>query len=74
MLPLRWRRMRPRLPPRAPFRHRVQDLPKAMPAAEVAEKLGLHALRGREWHIHACCATNGDGLYEGLDWLSAKLK
>ena len=42
-----------------------QDLPKAMPTAEVAEKLGLHSLRGRVWHIQGCCATTGDGLYEG---------
>jgi ADP-ribosylation factor 1/2 len=50
-----------------------QDLPKAMPTAEVAEKLGLHALRGRLWQIQMACATTGDGLYEGLDWLSATL-
>ena len=24
--------------------------------------------------IQATCATNGDGLYEGLDWLSNQLK
>eukprot|EP00353_Schmidingerella_taraikaensis_P012983 CAMPEP_0185568320 /NCGR_PEP_ID=MMETSP0434-20130131/1319_1 /TAXON_ID=626734 ORGANISM="Favella taraikaensis, Strain Fe Narragansett Bay" /NCGR_SAMPLE_ID=MMETSP0434 /ASSEMBLY_ACC=CAM_ASM_000379 /LENGTH=181 /DNA_ID=CAMNT_0028182805 /DNA_START=25 /DNA_END=570 /DNA_ORIENTATION=- len=47
-----------------------QDLPKAMPAPEVTEKLGLHALRTRPWYIQATCATTGDGLYEGLDWLS----
>ena len=51
-----------------------QDLPRAMPTAEVAEKLGLHAMRGRVWHIQGCCATTGDGLYEGLDWLAATLK
>jgi hypothetical protein len=49
-----------------------QDLPKAMPTAEVAEKLGLHSLRGRVWHIQGTCATTGDGLYEGLDWLSGE--
>jgi ADP-ribosylation factor protein 1 len=47
-----------------------QDLPKAMPAPEITEKLGLHNLRTRPWYIQATCATNGDGLYEGLDWLS----
>jgi ADP-ribosylation factor protein 1 len=50
-----------------------QDLPKAMPATEVADKLGLHSLRGRKWNIQGTCATTGDGLYEGLDWLSATL-
>ena len=48
-----------------------QDLPKAMRPSEVAEKLGLVALRSRVWHIQGACATSGDGLYEGLDWLSA---
>merc|ERR1711934_671105 len=46
------------------------DLPQAMSAAETADKLGLHSLRNRQWYIQATCATNGEGLYEGLDWMS----
>lgn len=45
-----------------------------MSAAEITDKLGLHALRRRNWYIQATCATNGDGLYEGLDWLANQLK
>lgn len=51
-----------------------QDLPNAMNAAEVTDKLGLHSMRQRSWYIQATCATTGDGLYEGLEWLSNKLK
>lgn len=51
-----------------------QDLPNAMNAAEITDKLGLHSLRQRTWYIQATCATSGDGLYEGLDWLSQQLK
>ena len=51
-----------------------QDLPNAMNAAEITDKLGLHSLRNRSWYIQATCATSGDGLYEGLDWLSNELK
>lgn len=47
-----------------------QDLPQAMSVAEVTDKLGLHAMRNRKWYIQATCATSGDGLYEGLDWLA----
>uniref|UniRef100_A0A6N2KWV6 Leucine-rich repeat-containing N-terminal plant-type domain-containing protein n=2 Tax=Mesangiospermae TaxID=1437183 RepID=A0A6N2KWV6_SALVM len=47
-----------------------QDLPNAMNAAEITDKLGLHSLRQRHWYIQSTCATSGDGLYEGLDWLS----
>ena len=50
-----------------------QDLPNAMSVAEVTDKLGLHSMRNRKWYIQACCATSGDGLYEGLDWLSTTL-
>uniref|UniRef100_H2Y3F2 ADP-ribosylation factor n=3 Tax=Ciona intestinalis TaxID=7719 RepID=H2Y3F2_CIOIN len=46
-----------------------QDLPNAMTVAAVTDKIGLHSLRNREWYIQATCATTGDGLYEGLDWL-----
>eukprot|EP00008_Paramoeba_atlantica_P002902 CAMPEP_0201486518 /NCGR_PEP_ID=MMETSP0151_2-20130828/10585_1 /ASSEMBLY_ACC=CAM_ASM_000257 /TAXON_ID=200890 /ORGANISM="Paramoeba atlantica, Strain 621/1 / CCAP 1560/9" /LENGTH=182 /DNA_ID=CAMNT_0047871207 /DNA_START=63 /DNA_END=611 /DNA_ORIENTATION=- len=51
-----------------------QDLPNAMSTSEVTERLGLHALRQRNWYIQGCCATSGEGLYEGLDWLAANVK
>jgi ADP-ribosylation factor protein 1 len=44
-----------------------QDLPNAMNAAEITDKLGLHSLRQRSWYIQATCATSGDGLYEGTE-------
>ena len=50
-----------------------QDLPGAMNAAEMTDKLGLHSLQRRQWYIQSCCAPSGDGLYEGLDWLSSSL-
>jgi ADP-ribosylation factor 1/2 len=51
-----------------------QDLPNAMNAAEMTERLGLHNLRHRQWYIQACCATSSDGLYEGLEWLTGILE
>ncbi|XP_053740026.1 ADP-ribosylation factor 1 [Synchiropus splendidus] len=51
-----------------------QDLPNAMSTSEITEKLKLPTLRNRHWYIQSTCATTGDGLYEGLDWLSAQLK
>merc|ERR1711957_860171 len=47
-----------------------QDLPGAMPCAEISTALGLNEIRGRTWFIQSTCAVRGDGLYEGLDWLS----
>jgi len=47
-----------------------QDLPGAMTTPELTDKLALHTLRGRTWYIQATVGTTGDGLYEGLDWLS----
>ncbi|KAF8270906.1 Tubulin/FtsZ, GTPase domain-containing protein [Lactarius quietus] len=51
-----------------------QDLPNAMNASEITDKLGLQGLRNRTWYIQAACATSGDGLYEGLEWLSVNIK
>eukprot|EP00090_Calanus_glacialis_P011618 TRINITY_DN1998_c0_g1_i2.p1 TRINITY_DN1998_c0_g1~~TRINITY_DN1998_c0_g1_i2.p1 ORF type:complete len:181 (+),score=47.76 TRINITY_DN1998_c0_g1_i2:76-618(+) len=50
-----------------------QDLPNAMTASELTDKLGLQSLRNRRWYIQATCAVQGHGLYEGLDWLSNEL-
>merc|ERR1712020_772764 len=50
-----------------------QDLPNAMTASELTDQLGLQSLRNRKWYIQATCATQGHGLYEGLDWLSNEL-
>jgi len=50
-----------------------QDLPNAMSPAEVTEKLGLGKLRNKRWYIQATRANQGQGLYEGLDWLSSEL-
>ena len=47
-----------------------QDLPNAMTATELRGKLGLDQLRCRNWFLQSTCATTGDGLFEGLDWLS----
>ncbi|KAI5437460.1 hypothetical protein KIW84_023535 [Lathyrus oleraceus] len=47
-----------------------QDFPNAMNAAEITDKLGLHSLRQCYWYIQSTCATSGEGLYAGLDWLS----
>ena len=33
----------------------------------------MHELRGRKWHVQSAVATQGLGLYEGLDWLSSTL-
>jgi ADP-ribosylation factor protein 1 len=51
-----------------------QDLPNAMNAAAIPDKLGLHSLRQRAWYIQSTCATSGDGLYEGLEWLATTLR
>ena len=50
-----------------------QDLPQAMEVSALADKLGLSAMRDREWFIKECCATTGDGLYDGLDWMGKTL-
>ena len=45
-----------------------QDLPNAMDEAQVGKAIGLDELRDRQWSIWRCCAKDGTGLNEGLDW------
>eukprot|EP01106_Pelomyxa_sp_JSP_P009202 TRINITY_DN2513_c0_g1_i1.p1 TRINITY_DN2513_c0_g1~~TRINITY_DN2513_c0_g1_i1.p1 ORF type:complete len:319 (-),score=76.73 TRINITY_DN2513_c0_g1_i1:107-982(-) len=53
-----------------------QDLPQSMTVTEVTDKLGLALLPilGHPlWLTQGSCATSGEGLYEGLDWLANAL-
>lgn len=51
-----------------------QDLAGAMSAVEITQALQLHANKQHAWQIQACSAVSGEGLYEGLDWLTHALK
>ncbi|KAK9476305.1 ADP-ribosylation factor family-domain-containing protein [Lipomyces japonicus] len=50
-----------------------QDLPNAMTPAEVTQALELESLRNRIWYVLPSTAKTGEGLTEGLNWLSANL-
>ncbi|KZV97312.1 ADP-ribosylation factor 2 [Exidia glandulosa HHB12029] len=50
-----------------------QDLPHAVGVDELKDKLKLRGIR-QPCHVQATCATTGDGLYEGLDWLANALR
>eukprot|EP00307_Rebecca_sp_RCC1486_P009941 CAMPEP_0119417298 /NCGR_PEP_ID=MMETSP1335-20130426/15421_1 /TAXON_ID=259385 /ORGANISM="Chrysoculter rhomboideus, Strain RCC1486" /LENGTH=181 /DNA_ID=CAMNT_0007442467 /DNA_START=16 /DNA_END=561 /DNA_ORIENTATION=+ len=48
------------------------DLPNVLTPSDIAEGLKLRALRHR-WYIQQASAVRGDGLFEGLEWLSAEV-
>ncbi|GAA0162559.1 G-protein [Lithospermum erythrorhizon] len=50
-----------------------QDLKNAMPPAEITDVLSLHSIKNHDWHIQACSALTGDGLYDGLGWIAQKV-
>eukprot|EP01061_Rhynchopus_euleeides_P017714 TRINITY_DN2936_c0_g1_i9.p3 TRINITY_DN2936_c0_g1~~TRINITY_DN2936_c0_g1_i9.p3 ORF type:complete len:183 (+),score=33.72 TRINITY_DN2936_c0_g1_i9:152-700(+) len=50
-----------------------QDLPTALSPEEVTDKLGLRSV-ARDWYVQPACATTGEGIYEGFEWLSTILK
>ncbi|KAK9931882.1 hypothetical protein M0R45_019138 [Rubus argutus] len=51
-----------------------QDLPGALDDAAITEALELHKIKNRQWSIFKTSAIKGEGLFEGLDWLSNTLK
>ena len=50
-----------------------QDMRNTLSAPEISEMLNLRSPR-HKWRIQPCSAVTGDGLYEGLNWLSSELK
>lgn len=52
-----------------------QDLPQAMNVVEVFRAMRLDELgmRGCPWWIQPCCATTGEGVLSGLEWLQAMI-
>ena len=51
-----------------------QDLPGACNAAEISEEMHLYPpYISKSCYIQSCCATSGEGLHEGLDWLSSNM-
>ena len=50
------------------------DLPNALTVPQISERLGLVNMRDRTWFVQASNAARGDGLFEGMDWLSKNVK
>lgn len=47
-----------------------QDMETAMKPERISEELGLAGGETtRPWSVRGCCATKGEGLNDGLDWL-----
>tara|TARA_B100000963_G_scaffold252782_1_gene221511 strand:+ start:126 stop:644 length:519 start_codon:yes stop_codon:yes gene_type:complete len=46
-----------------------QDLPKAMNIETIIEKMELNELKNK-WYCQGTCATKGDGLTEGFNWIT----
>ncbi|XP_050423967.1 ADP-ribosylation factor-like protein 5A [Adelges cooleyi] len=51
-----------------------QDMKGAMSAADISKHLNLTSIKKQQWHIQACCALTGEGLYQGLEWICSQLK
>ncbi|XP_072927841.1 putative ADP-ribosylation factor-like protein 5C isoform X2 [Hemitrygon akajei] len=49
-----------------------QDMKNSMSAAEISKFLTLTSIKDHPWHIQACCALTGEGLGQGLEWMTMK--
>jgi len=47
-----------------------KDLPYALATNDLSQRLCMDSLARRKWFIQSTCATTGDGIVLGLDWLS----
>jgi len=47
---------------------------QAMSAVDVSRSLGLDTIKNKPWQIVASCALTGDGLEDGIEWLSGQIR
>eukprot|EP00005_Dracoamoeba_jomungandri_P000879 CAMPEP_0174251876 /NCGR_PEP_ID=MMETSP0439-20130205/1566_1 /TAXON_ID=0 /ORGANISM="Stereomyxa ramosa, Strain Chinc5" /LENGTH=184 /DNA_ID=CAMNT_0015332313 /DNA_START=37 /DNA_END=591 /DNA_ORIENTATION=+ len=51
-----------------------QDLGGAAKVPEILEALQLDTIKGAQNHyVQPCCATTGEGIHEGFEWIADKL-
>jgi len=50
------------------------DMRDAMSSVKVSQTLGLERLLDKPWHICASNAVTGEGLHEGVEWLTGQIK
>ena len=41
---------------------------------QVANGLEMQKITTHPWHVQPACATDGEGLDEGFDWLAERIK
>lgn len=51
-----------------------QDLPNALKSYELVERMELRELTTNPWYVQEMCATNGDGIYEGVTMMAQMVK
>jgi ADP-ribosylation factor 1/2 len=51
-----------------------QDKQGAVKISEIVDVLKLYNIKNRPWYVQGTNAITGDGLYEGLEWLSKTLE
>ena len=51
-----------------------QDIPRALKAHDIAQKLSLLQQKVNPWHVQEACAKNGEGIYEAMHKLRDMVK
>ena len=54
--------------------YHFKDMPNAASASEITDALDLTKMTQKQWFVQATCATTGEGIVEGLEWLAQKVK
>ena len=49
------------------------DLRDALSSVKVSQMLELEKIKDKPWHICASNAMTGEGLHEGIQWLTGRL-
>ena len=50
------------------------DMKDSMSSVKVSQVLSLERITDKPWHICASNAVTGEGLHEGVEWLTGQIK
>ena len=50
------------------------DAKETMSSVKVSQMLGLEKIMDKPWHICPANTTTGEGLSEGVEWLTSRIK
>ncbi|XP_063694919.1 ADP-ribosylation factor-like protein 5A [Bolinopsis microptera] len=51
-----------------------QDVKDCLTTTQISQTLNLKSIKDHAYHIQPCCALSGEGLHQGLEWVTSQIR